>query len=121
MILVDSNILIGYLNGDIAVTEKLQRYKQNDHILFISTITVTEVLALTTLTPVEIKIIEIFLREFVTLSVTVDIAKQAAVLRRVQKLSMPDALIVSTALEHSLPLMTADIQLLKIPRLKYIS
>lgn len=121
MILLDSNILIGYLNGDATVIKKLYEYKQSETVLFISAITVTEVLALASLTPAEIKIIEAFLSEFVILSVTGNIAKQAATLRRIHKISVPDALIASTALLHLIPLVTADVQLHKIPRLKTVT
>lgn len=55
--LLDSNILIGYLNGDEIITLNIQNYKAEERILFISAITVTEVLALASLTPAEIKII----------------------------------------------------------------
>ncbi len=121
MILLDSNILIGYLNGDNAVISKLQAFRSEEVVLFISAITVTEVLALSSLTPAEIKIIEAFLSEFVILSVTGNIAKQAATLRRTHKISVPDALIASTALLHLIPLVTADVQLHKIPRLKTVT
>ena len=121
MILVDSNILISYLNGDTVVIKRLQDYHLNETVLFISAITVTEVLALESLTLSEIKIIEAFLAEFVTLSVTGNIAKQAAVLRRTHKISVPDALIASTAQLHLVPLLTADVQLHKIPRLKTLT
>ena len=89
--------------------------------MFISAITVTEVLALASLTASELKIIEVFLAEFVVLSVTDNIAKQAALLRRNYKLSVPDALIASTALLHLIPLLTADVQLHKVPRLKTLT
>jgi predicted nucleic acid-binding protein len=121
MILLDSNILIGYLNGNENIIKKLLAYRQDEVILFISAITVTEVLALASLTLGEIKIIETFLSEFVILSVTGNIAKQAATLRRRHKISVPDALIASTAQLHLIPLITADVQLHKIPRLKTIN
>lgn len=118
MILFDSNVLIDYLNGNTIVVKKLQEIRRSEQILCISTITVTEVLSLSSLTPADIKVIDAFLSEFMVLSVTNDIARQAAVLRRANNLSVPDALIVSTALLHGLSLMTADIKLHKIPRLK---
>lgn len=120
MVLLDSKILIGYLNGDSAVIKRLQEYKSDEKVLFVSVITVTEILSLASLTPTEIKIIESFLAEFVALTVTSEIAQRAALLRRTYKLSVPDALIVSTAITHSLPLVTADQQLHKIPRLKHV-
>lgn len=121
MILLDSNILISYLNGDAIVIKQLQEYRANEIVLFISSITVTEVLVLSSLTASEIKVIEAFLAEFVILSVTGNIAKQAALLRRNYKISVPDALIASTAQLHLIPLLTADVKLHKIPRLKTLT
>ena len=58
MLLLDSNILISYLNGNELVISKLNEFKSKDIVLCISVITVTEVLALTTLTQTEIKNID---------------------------------------------------------------
>ena len=109
------------LNGNAGVISKLNEFKSKEIVLCISVITVTEVLALSTLTPTEIRNIESFFNEFVILSVTANIAKQAATIRRKYKMTVPDALIASTAQLHLLTLVTADAQLSKVPRLKLIN
>ena len=120
MIFLDSNIIIDYLHGDTAIISSLNEYREEQRALFISTITITEVLSLSSATPTEIKIIDDFLNSFILIQPDKHIAKTAATLRRNLNVSLPDALIVASAMVHNIPLATRAQKLRKIPNLDII-
>lgn len=113
-IILDSNILIGYLNGDAGIIAALQQWRESGAALFISTISAIEALSLSTLTAADAETVEDFLNDFVIIPVELPIAKEAGKLRRKYGLSVPDSEIVATALLRNLPLATRDKQLKRI-------
>ena len=76
--ILDSNILIGYLNGDSDLVTTLSAWKHQGRPLSISSISVAEVLALPGLTAVEIHSIRAFLKTFASIPFDDRIAEMAA-------------------------------------------
>lgn len=112
--LCDTNILIACLNGELAVVHILSRLQQERRLLFISAITVTEVLAHPRITASEQERIRGFLSSFALVPVDGIIAEHAATLTRTYHLTLPDALIAASAFVKNVPLITRDKKLAKI-------
>ena len=106
--LLDSNIVIGYLNGDDTVVSTLNKWRESGLLMFVSVITVSEVMSLKSLTKQELSKIEIFLDNFITISIESSIAKLAAELRRTYGVGLPDALIIASAMKYNIPIATRD-------------
>ena len=119
--ILDTNILIAYLNGEAAVTEALFKWKQEGRALFISPISHAEVLSLPTLTPSDVGRARAFLKEFISIPFTEDLAEDAALLRRIYRLTLPDAAIAVSALRNQIPLITRDCQFRKISEISTLT
>ena len=98
----DTNILIDYLNGIPAAKKELDRYDS----CVISIITWMEVMSGGV--PEHADITRAFLNRFVALAIDEPIAERAVVLRRERRLKLPDAMILATALESGLTLVTRN-------------
>jgi len=110
--ILDTNILIGYLVGDIVIIKALTQWRESGAPLFISSISITETLSLSVLTTIEIRTIKTFLEDFIVIFPDANITSDAAELRRTYKISLPDAYIIASALNHRIPLVTRDKQIL---------
>jgi len=106
--MLDSNILIGYLNGDESIRSTLYAWREAGTVLFISHISVIEALSFAASTDEEIVRIEEFLNDFIILPLDMESSRYAAKLRRNYRLSLPDAIIAASALIHNVPLVTRD-------------
>ena len=115
MILLDSNIIIGYLNGDEKIITTLDTLKQEREGVSISSITVAEALSLSSITDDTVQAIEQFLSGFIIIHPDTDIARMAAKFRRLHKLDLPDAFIAATARKHDIPLATRDKKIRALP------
>lgn len=107
--LIDTNVLIAYLNGEEEVIRTLTEWKLSTSLL-ISSINRAEILSRPNLTADEIRFILSFLKSFVSISFTDTLADLAAELRRHYRLSLPDAAIAATAIYNGVPLVTRDVQ-----------
>jgi len=105
---IDSNILISYLNGERLTVETLSEWEKEGRTLFISSVSVCEVLSLPHLDNNDINGIKIYLEGFISVSFDDKIAETAALLRRLYRLSMADAAIGATAIRYEVPLVTRD-------------
>ena len=119
MILLDSNIVIGYLNGDEIIINTLDTLRRERRALFISIVSVAEVLCMPEASGETLNVIEEFLDGFIVIEPDRPIAKRAAVLRRAYRLDIPDAFLVATALERSLPIATRDKKMRSTPGLVF--
>lgn len=118
--ILDTNILIAYLNGEIEVIETLSSWRRENRALFISSISVAEVLSLPSLSPQDTQKIKIFLSDFIAIPFDNYLAETVAQLRRKYKISIPDAVIAATALIRNAPLVTRDVGFRKVKELNII-
>lgn len=88
----DTNILVDYLNGVERAADELQRYSQR----LISQITWMEVMV-GCRTAEEEKTIRGFLETFDVVALEAQVAESAVMLRRNNRLKLPDAVILATA------------------------
>jgi predicted nucleic acid-binding protein len=101
--LFDTNILIDYLAGTEAAKAELARYRHR----LVSVVSWMEVLA-GARNDDEEDVIEMFLRDFRVVDLTRRIAREAADVRRKERLRLPDAIILATARTESALLITRN-------------
>ena len=107
--LLDSNILIGFLNGDKKIADWIwEEKKENKFSLNISFIGKIEVLICKNLKDNQINDIEAFLNSFYMTYLNDEIINLSAALRRKEILSLGDAVIAATAISNKLILVTND-------------
>jgi len=112
--LLDSNILIGFLNGDKKIIDWiLERKRENKFSLSISFISKIEVLSLKELKNGQVNELEKFLNSFYMVYLSDEIINLSAALRRKNFLSLGDAVVVATAISNKLILVTNDKVLIK--------
>lgn len=115
MYLLDSNILIYYLEGKHEVCPFVEEKKRP---IFISTISVAELLAKPALKKTQLAAIEHFLKNFSLIEFDNKIAKRTAALKRKYGIRLPDAIIAATAATHRLTLISRDSIFKKIREIK---
>jgi len=99
----DTNILVDYLNGIPQAADELNRYSQR----LISQITWMEVLV-GCRDDHEERLVREFLSSFDTIPIDTRVAESAVMLRRTNKLRLPDAIILATAVSNHALLVTRD-------------
>ena len=112
-VVADTNIIVYMLNGNKRIAELL-----NGKEVYLSFVTELELFGKRTLSPAEKKKIQSFLNECIIIDINTSIKRAVINLREQYKLKLPDAIIVATALEYSLPLFTADKQMGTVTELK---
>ena len=100
--LLDTNILIDYLNGIPAARKELDLYETRT----ISIVTWMEVMSGGE--PELADTTRAFLGRFTVVSISEEIAERAVNLRRQRNLRLPDAIILATAIESGLMLVTRN-------------
>jgi predicted nucleic acid-binding protein len=106
--LIDSNILIGFLNGDKNIAKWILDRKKDKDSLYISFITSIELLSLKSLKDSDVDKILDFISNFNEINATSDIVKLSATLRRKNLLKLGDAIITATAIYRKSILVTND-------------
>lgn len=112
--ILDSNIIISYLNNDEKIVGAIELLKEENKNLLISSITFGEALSFPELNEQKIEEIKKFLNSFVSVFVDNTISEIAAFLKRKYKMELPDAIIAATALKYNMPLLTRDRHFKKI-------
>jgi len=113
MYLLDSNILIGFLNGSQKEINWIMTEKQNGSFLSYSVISKIETLSLYNLSEDKIQEIEKFFNIFNQAYLSDEIVSLSARLRRNLKLSIGDAIVAATAISKRATLVTNDKVLVK--------
>ena len=114
-LLLDTNIILYFLNGDDTLAPLLQ---END--LVISIIAEVELLGYEALTGNELIRTKEFLNLCTIINITTDIKERAIKIRRRYKIKLPDAFIMATASSLDIPLVTADKDFQKIQNVDLI-
>jgi len=106
--LLDSNILINFLNGDKKEIDFINDAKKDNEFLGFSVISKIETLSLSGLKEEKVQDIENFLDLFNESHLSNDIALLSAQLRRNLKLPLGDAIVLATAISRKMVLVTND-------------
>ena len=106
--LIDTNILIYYLNGVLSD----ERYKNIQEIFresfYISTVTKIELLGWHKIQNKEIRLINEFLKDACVIFIDYNIQEEAIKIRQLTGIATPDAIIAATALNLDMTLLTSD-------------
>ncbi len=115
MYLLDSNIIIDFLNGDKKIGDWMNREKSTPSLFSfsISTVGKIEVLSDKRLTEKQAIELEKFLDAFDCIPISDEVARLAAMLRREKVLTLGDAIIVATAIIRKRILVTRDKSFIK--------
>ncbi|MEO6187981.1 MAG: PIN domain-containing protein [Ginsengibacter sp.] len=113
-VVFDTNAFIYFIGGD----ERLLQYSSST--VYISEFTEIELKGRFGITNKELQILNEILEDFIILPFNNDIKERAISIRHKNKLKLPDALIVSTAMWIDLPFVTADKDFKNIPLLNLI-
>lgn len=113
-ILLDSNVLIGILNGSESPQESLEP----NSTYCISVVSAMELFALSGMSAQEENRIWTLVSHLEVLPATLPIAVLAGQLARTRRRGKPDLIIAATAIVHRLPLLTRNVKDFRsIPRL----
>ncbi|MBK7107144.1 MAG: type II toxin-antitoxin system VapC family toxin [Ignavibacteriae bacterium] len=105
-LLLDTNIILYFLNGDKTLTPIL-----NEKNLFVSFITQLELLSYKEITKTDTKSINDFLSECTIIDINTHIKEHTINIKRKYSLKLPDSIIIATGIFLKLPLISADSQL----------
>ena len=104
--LVDTNIIIYYLEGEQAAISFLRTHRGK---LAISSITWMETLS-HPFSSDEEQVVRAFLQEFRRIEISSSVMELSVEIRRMKKMKLPDAIIAASAVHHDLMLVTRNIK-----------
>ena len=120
MILLDTNIVIGYLAGDQELIKAVDQAVITHGDIALSTISVVELFSYPALEETERRRITEFTDRALLLNLTGELAVQAAEIRRTTKLTVSDAVIGATAMRHDIFFISRDQDFKKVSGLKLL-
>ncbi|UTY33165.1 type II toxin-antitoxin system VapC family toxin [Treponema putidum] len=112
--IADTNAIIYLLSGNLCMKPYISKR------LGISIISEMEILSFSGMTDADEKCIMSFVNDCIVLELSEKIKNHAIMLRRICKIKLPDAIAAATAIEYSLPLITADKNFRQIPGIDLI-
>jgi len=104
--LIDTNILIYYLEGEHVAVSLLRTHRDK---LAISSITWMETLSFHFSADQE-QVVRAFLQEFRLVEISSPVMELSVKIRRKKKIKLPDAIIAASAIHHDLILVTRNIK-----------
>lgn len=107
MVVLDTNILIAYFDGDKTITKWLEN-TSTITVVVMSTITVIELLCYPKLTERSEGAMNQWFQTCIIADVDISIARAAAAIRRSYRMSIPDSIIVATAKFYRASVATRD-------------
>ncbi len=110
-LLLDTNIVIGYLRGDEHIVRYLDSRLKEGCVLFVSQITRMEMLSYHGLSKMDEAEIKEFLTGVQVVTLDTPIEAKAVALRRAHRLKLPDAIIMASAKINNCVLVTCDLDL----------
>lgn len=104
--LLDTNIILGVVKGNVDAVSKLSGFELKN--CAFSSVTRMELLGFNGITPHEIKIISALLGQMTQISLDRAIEDKTIDLKRQHRMKLPDAIILATAINHQIELLTLD-------------
>lgn len=118
---LDTNIVIAFLQGNVKVVSFLVELQKNSAKFYISQITRIELLSFPSLTPKEIATIKEFASSVEVVSISSQVEDKSIEIRIKEKLKLPDAIIIASAIQNNCILLTADRPMLKTTFVKTLN
>jgi predicted nucleic acid-binding protein len=109
--LFDTNVIIYHLNGVLKYNEYFDKQFLSNNMVYISIITRMELLSFSEISNEEEKIIHDLLNQFQILPLLPEIEMQSILIRKKNKIKLPDAIILASAKYTNSVLITEDKQL----------
>jgi len=114
-LLVDTNILLYYLNGDKTL-EKILDKKQ----LYVSVISELELLSFSKITEAETQLIKSLLSDCTIIELNEKIKLNTIEIRKKFKTKLPDSIIIASSLYLDIPIITADVGFKKVDKINLL-
>lgn len=118
MMVLDTNIIILYMNGEESIVEWINRHRSIGERFVISPISVVELLSFPRIKEEEIFRIEQWLQFVLLIDIDLSIAREAAQMRRECRLTTTDSIIAATAYLLHAPLITRDLKLKRVKQIQ---
>jgi pilT protein domain protein len=112
--IADTNALLYLLSGNSCMKPYLSSY------IGLSVISEMELLSFSGITAFEEERIRSLIQDCLVLFLTENVKNKTIALRRAYKIKLPDAIIVATAIENKLQLITADKRLKQVRELNLL-
>lgn len=112
--IADTNALLYLLSGNSCMKPYLSSY------IGLSVISEMELLSFSGITSFEEERIRSLIQDCLVLFLTENVKNKTIALRRAYKIKLPDAIIVATAIENKLQLITADKRLKQVRELNLL-
>ena len=119
MIILDTNVVIYFLQGVSEVVKWFDKQRKKEHFA-ISTMSVVELLGYTKATAQEIFLIERWLKTILVVDVDMAIAREAAYTRQQYGLTAIDSVVVATAIVLNGKLATRDKDCARVKEVKVL-
>lgn len=110
--LIDTNVVIGLLNGDAESIALIQSTNSDLAHMAISQITRMELLGFAGMNEADERTLQSLVAAVHVVMLDAAVESQTIALRRQRKIKLPDAIIAATAIAHGLKLLTLDKTLL---------
>ena len=110
MILLDTNVIIYYLQGEVSTVRKIRKLRQDGEIFAVSIITKIELLSYPLISPDETEKINNLLQECYIVYLNELVAEKVVELRKKYKVLLADIIIAASGLAINAPLLTRNIK-----------
>lgn len=119
---VDTNILIAFLNNEKTVLAAITEWQAQGRSVFVSSVSYGELLSKKGMTADERKRILALQEDFVIIELNSVIAAHVGEIRQIQpSIRLPDAAIAATSIYTHTPLVTRDIRMHKIQGIRIVT
>lgn len=110
MILLDTNVIIYYLQGELSAVNKIEKLRQDGEIFAVSIITKIELLSYPLISSEETEKIHKLLKECYIVYLNEMVAERVVELRKKYKILLADTIIATSGLAINAPLLTRNIK-----------
>lgn len=110
MVILDTNVIIYYLQGELSAVRKIQKLREAGEIFAVSIITKIELLSYPLISPDEIEKINNLLQECYIVYLNETVADKVVELRKKYKILLADVIIAASGLAINASLLTRNIK-----------